>query len=163
MRNVFMTSRGVLVLLGLLISASAQAQAPKVDRAAEKATVEQTFRDYSTAFWTADMKKVTTFYNEPMMLMPAGRVVTRAEAEQIMERNRENARSRGAVEGVLERVEVKVVGDGVALVSYIAKRLTKDGAVVQDFAGTYYLRKTNDGWKIAVLHAFPSADYVKLD
>jgi hypothetical protein len=95
--------RGVLVLLGFLLTASAQAQAPKDDRAAEKATVEQTFRDYAAAFWTDDMKKVTTYYNDPMMLMPAGRVVTRAEAEQIMERNRDNARSRGAVEGVLER------------------------------------------------------------
>jgi ketosteroid isomerase-like protein len=163
MRNVFMTLRGVLVLLGFLITASAQAQAPKVDRAAEKATVEQTFRDYAATFWTGDPKKVTTFYNDPMMLMPAARVVTSAEVETWVERIRENGRSRGIADAVLERLEVKMVGDGVALVSFIYKRLTKEGAVVETGAGTYYLRKTDGGWKIAVIHAFPVTDFVKLD
>jgi len=68
MQNPFITFRGLLVL-GLLLATSAQAQAPKVDRAAEKAAVEQTFRDYAATFWTGDMKKVTTFYNEPMMVI----------------------------------------------------------------------------------------------
>ena len=164
MRNALVTLRGVLVL-GLLLTTSvqAQSQAPNVDRAAEKAAVEQTFRDYSAAFWTGDMKKVTAFYNEPMMLASSGRVVTRAEAEPIIERARENGRSRGIADAVLDRVEVKMVGNGVALVSWLAKRVTKDGTVVETVAGTYYLRKTDDGWKIAVIHAFPSADYVKLD
>jgi ketosteroid isomerase-like protein len=115
----------------------------KGDRAAEKATVEQTFRDYVATFWTGDLTKVTTFYNDPMMLMPAARVMTSAEVETWVERVRENGRSRGIADAVLERLEVKMVGDGVALVSFIFKRLTKEGAVVETGAGTYYLRKTD--------------------
>ena len=162
MRNALITLRGVLVL-GLLLTTSAQAQSPKVDRAAEKAIIEQTFRDYAATFWTGDLKKVATFYNDPMMLMPAARVVTLAEAEALVERVRDNGRSRGIAEAVLERLEVKMVGEGVALVSWLGKRLTKDGAVVEVLAGTYYLRKTDNGWKIAVIHAFPPTDFVKLD
>ena len=162
MQNPFITFRGLLVL-GLLLATSAQAQAPKVDRAAEKAAVEQTFRDYAATFWTGDMKKVTTFYNEPMMVIFANRSVTRAEAEQMMEKLRENGRSRGIADAVLDLLEVKMVGNGVALLSWLSKRVTKDGAVVETAAGTYYLRKTDDGWKIAVQYIFPVADYVKLD
>jgi ketosteroid isomerase-like protein len=159
-----MSSRGLLVLMLLLTTpAQAQSQVSKVDRAAEKATVEQTFRDYSAMFWTGDMKKVVTFYNEPMMFAGSGRVVTRAEAEQMMDKGREIGRSRGIADAVLDRLEVKMAGDGVALVSWRSKRVTKDGAVVETAAGTYYFRKTDDGWKISVVHAFPAADYVKLD
>jgi ketosteroid isomerase-like protein len=163
MRNILRNSRGVLVLLGLLITVSAQAQAPKVDRAAEKATIERTFRDYAAMFLMGDIKKVTAYYAEPMMDLPSGRAMTRAEAEPIMERVRENRRSRGIVKEMLELVEVKIVGEGIALLSFINKRLTKDDAVVETSAGTYYLKKTDDGWKIAVLYIFPVADYVKLD
>jgi ketosteroid isomerase-like protein len=109
------------------------------------------------------MKKVTTFYNEPMMLIFANRSVTRAEAEQIMDKGRDIGRSRGIADAVLDRLEVKMVGDGVALVSWLARRVTKDGAVVETAAGTYYFRKTDDGWKIAVISTYPPADFVKLD
>jgi ketosteroid isomerase-like protein len=163
MRNALMTLRGVLVLLGLLITASAQAQAPKVDRATDKATIEQTFRDYIAMFLTGDMKKITTYYNDPIMLLPFGRILTSAEAGPYMERVRENWRSRGMAETVLERLEVKMVGDNGALVSFIGKRQNKEGAFVEGNAGIYSLRKIDNGWKIAVIHTFPTADFVKLD
>src|SRR5215813_10877181 len=63
----------------LLLATSAHAQAPKVDRAAEKAIIEQTFRDYAAMFLMGDIKKVTAYYNEPLMLLPTGRAATRAE------------------------------------------------------------------------------------
>ena len=153
------------LVLGLLltVSSQAQSQAPKVDRAAEKAIIEQTFRDYGSVFLTGDIKKVTSYYADPIMIIPIGKVMTLAEVGPWVEATRETARSRGIVEGVTERLEVKFLGDSVALVSFLTKRLNKDRAPVQVFAGTYYLRKTDDGWKIAVLHAFPPADYVKLD
>src|SRR5262245_62103198 len=58
-------------------------------------------------FLTGDLKKITTYYAEPMMLFPAGRAVSRAEAEPIMERARENRRSRGIVKEMLETVSCR--------------------------------------------------------
>jgi ketosteroid isomerase-like protein len=160
-RGIF--SVAMLAFMGLLAAATAQAQTSKTDRAADKAAAEQTFRDYAATFMTGDLKKVMAYYNESMMLMPAARIMTLAEADPFMEKVREDRRSRGVVEGVLERLDVKLVGDGVALVSFIIRQQTKDGTVVQASAGTYYLRKADNGWKIAVMHVFPTSDYVKLD
>jgi len=58
---------------------------------------------------------------------------------------------------------VKMLGENVALVSFIIKQQAKDGAVVNVSAGTYSLRRTDNGWKIAVISTYPPADFVKLD
>jgi hypothetical protein len=53
-RSRGLCSVGVLVLLGLIMAAPIQAQTPQMDRAADKAAVEQTFRDYIAIFLTGD-------------------------------------------------------------------------------------------------------------
>ena len=40
-----------------------------------------------------------------------------------------------------------MLGENVALVSFINKPLAKDGAIVSVRAGTYSLRRTDDGWR----------------
>lgn len=163
MRNGPLRSVGVLVLLGLLTIASVQAQAPNVDLAVDKAAVEQTFRDYIEIFLTGDLKKVTAYYNEPTMFASSGAAVSRAEVLVIVAQLREDFRARGVAAQVLDRVEVKMLGEGVAFVSFIIKQQAKDGAIVNVRAGTYSLRKTDEGWKIAFISVYPPADFVKLD
>ena len=140
-----------------------QAQTPRTDRIADRAAVEQTFRDYLAIFLTGDLKKVITYYNEPMMLVATGRAVSRAEAEPIMAKARDEFHAGGVAEQVLDRLEVKMLGENVALVSFINRHQGKDGATLNVRAGTYSLRRTNDGWKIAVISTYPPADFVKLD
>lgn len=94
--------------------------------------------------------------------MANGRAVSRAEAEPIMAQVRDAFRARGVVEQVLDRVEVKMLGESVALVSFINKQQLKDGTV-NVRAGTYSFRRTDDGWKIFVIGTYPPADFVNLD
>jgi hypothetical protein len=58
---------------------------------------------------------------------------------------------------------VKLVGKSVALVSYSGDRSTKDGTVLEKAAGSFFLRKTDAGWKIAASVAYPPDDFIKLD
>jgi ketosteroid isomerase-like protein len=125
--------------------------------------VERTFREYIAIFLTGDLKKVTAHYNEPLMLVATSRAVNRAEAEVIMGKIRDDLQARGIAEFVFDRLEVKMVGENVALVSFIIKQQTKDGVVVNVSAGTYSLRRADSGWKIAVISTYPPADFVKLD
>ena len=50
-----------------------------------------------------------------------------------------------------------MLGENVALVSFINKQQAKDDAIVNVRAGTYSLRRTDDGWKIAVISTYPPA------
>jgi ketosteroid isomerase-like protein len=64
---------------------------------------------------------------------------------------------------VLDRLEVKMLGKNIALVSFINRQQGKDRATVNVRAGTYTFRRTDDGWKIVVISTYPPADFVKLD
>lgn len=152
----------MLAFLGLLAVATVKAQTPKTDRVTDKAAVERTFRDYFSMFLTGDLKKVMTYYNEPLMFA-FGRAVSRIEAEPIMAKFRDDARASGVAEQVLDRLDVKTLGENVALVSFVNKQQAKDGALLNVRAGTYFLRRTDDGWKITFISTYPPADYVKLD
>ena len=89
-------------LVGFLASVPVCAQAPKADRAADKATVEQTFREYMAAFSAGDPQKIATDYNEPMMLVPWGKVIgTKAELETWVQTVRRDLQSRGIADYAL--------------------------------------------------------------
>jgi len=51
----------------------------------------------------------------------------------------------------------------MAIVSSIVQRRNKDGAALEVGGGSYLLRKSNNGWKITAITAYPPADFVKLE
>ena len=157
-------SKGVLVLLGVLAAERTGAQAQPADRAAEKAVVDRTFRDYHAAYTEGAPKKVATYFNEPMMFAGVGRVLsTTAEAEEWAAKFIADQRARGIVEIFQDRLEVKLLGQNSAIVSSIVQRRNKEGAVLEVGGGTYLLRKSDKGWKIVAITAYPPADFVKLE
>jgi len=56
-----------------------------------------------------------------------------------------------------------VLGQSLALVSYMGQRRAKDGSPAQTLAFAYLLRKTDAGWKIVTITFFPATDFVTLD
>ena len=80
-----------------------------------------------------------------------------------MAKFRDDTRARGVAEQVLDRLEVKMLGESAALVSFINKQQAKDGSTLNVRAGTYFLRRPDDGWKITFISTYPPADFVKLD
>jgi len=86
-----------------------------------------------------------------------------AETEQWAAKFVAAQRARGIVEIVQDRLEVKLLGQNSAIASSIVQRRNKDGAVMEVGAGSYLLRKSSKGWKIAAIMAYPPADFVKLE
>ena len=157
-------SMRVLVLLGVLATVPAGAQVQPPDRAGEKAVVDRTFRDYHAAYSAGDPKKVASYLNEPMMFANVGRVLsTTAEAEEWAAKFIADQRARGIVEIFQDRLEVKLLGQNAALVSSIVQRRNKEGTVLEVGAASYLLRKSDKGWRIVAVTAYPPADFVKLD
>jgi ketosteroid isomerase-like protein len=149
-------------VLEILIAAPASAQSPKDDRAAQKAAIEQFYRNYIADFMAGDPKKIAAYYNEPLMLVGVGKVIgTTAEIEKFI------AGVRGDLprdyEFVLDQLSVKLIGKNVALLSYTGERRAKDGAILQKTAGSSFLRKTDTGWKIATSLSYPQEDFIKVD
>lgn len=163
MRRRAIYSLATVGLISTLASVPVRAQGPKTDMTADRAAVEQTFRDYIAIFLTGDLKKVVAYYNEPLMILATGGVMSRAEAEPFMAKVRDGFRAAGVAEQILDRVEVKALGENAALMSFINRQQAKDGTTVSVRAGTYAFRRTNDGWKIAVISVYPPADFVRLD
>jgi uncharacterized protein (TIGR02246 family) len=153
-----------LALIGVLVAGPVGAQAPKPDKVADKATVEQLFREYVAAFVAGDPRKIAAYYNEPTMLLGMGKVLsTRAEVETWVQTITTDFQSRGIADLHLDQLAVKLLGQNVALVSAISQRRAKDGAVVDTVAASYVLRRADTGWKIAALAAYPPADFLKLE
>ena len=49
------------------------------------------------------------------------------------------------------------------MVSYLGERQTKDDKVLQTIAGSFFLKRTDAGWKIAAGISYPPEDFIKLD
>lgn len=159
-----LSSRSVLVLLAVLSAVAAGAQVQLPERAAEKAVVDRTFRDYHAAYSEGDPKKVASYLNEPMMLAGISKVLsTTTEAEEWAAKFIAEQRARGIAEIVQDRLEVKLLGQNTAIVSSMVQRRNKEGAVLELGAASYLLRKSGEGWKIAAITAYPPADFVKLE
>src|SRR6185369_83638 len=71
-----------VALVAILMVGSASAQ---TDRAADKAAVEKTVKEFITSFSTNDTKKGASFIHEPWMQIGIGKVVLNtAEAEKVI-------------------------------------------------------------------------------
>src|SRR4029077_2353800 len=140
MRNKALYSVGAFALLGVLVAASVSAQAPKTDRAADKAAIEQVFRDYVATFVAGDQKKMSTYMNVPVMAVGLDKVlVTATEIEEYVAGVQGNFKSRGYAEFVFDQVAVKLLGQNLAFLSYSGQRRTKDGTVLEKGAGSVFL------------------------
>ena len=144
----------------------ASAQVP-IDRATEKTAVEQVYRDYVAAFSADDdPRKAAAYCLEPTMLV-GPRLVrvlnSTTETEKWIVEIRSSMRSRGVADVVIDQLNVKLLGQNIALLSATYRRRAKDGAVLDTAAGSYILRKSDQGWKIATVTPHPPEDFIKLD
>lgn len=157
---------GLAGFASVLALSVAFAQAPQMERGAEKAAVAQVFRDYIAAFSEGDPKKIAPYYDVPVALvlpMVARSLATPADTEKWLETTRADMRKRGVESVTIDDVNVKILGKSIALLSSSYRRLAKDGKVLERGASTYFLRKTEQGWKISAVTAHPPEDTVKLD
>ncbi len=126
----------------------------------------QTLNDYASAFSTFDVQSTVRYYHEPIVFITEkGMVVkaTRAEAESRLTPLWESLKARGYARSKYAGLRVKQLSDGIALASGVAVRNTADGKELNRIGATYVLRKTSEGWKLAVLVTHDADTVLPLD
>jgi ketosteroid isomerase-like protein len=162
----------VIFCAALLTMASAKwAEAQGDKQAVVQQAVVQTINDYFASFAdlgpTFDIQRALSFFHEPSMLIVTARASTfptRGDAEagwvkSFVARQRE----RGYARQDVAQTHVKQMSAGVALASVEVVRYKADGQVLEHVGASYVLRKTNDGWKIAVVTAHDPGNVLRLE
>ena len=147
------------LLLGML---------PTVCGASEevKAVALQAFKDYVAAVGTLDVQRVVPYYHEPLMFVSAAgtrALATRAEMEEWLKPVFGRMKEQGYARSDWSEFHMKLLSAGVAVVSTQTVRYKADGQELAKLGFTYILRKTKEGWQIAVLVGHDPANVLRLD
>jgi len=150
------------VLLSLLIAFGAWGAGEDGDKAA----ATNALLDYINAFMTLDAKHTASYFDEPFMRVSATTSVslaTRADVESWLNPFLAKLKERGYARSDLPQLQIKLVSNGVAIASAMFIRYKTDGAELERLGATYVLRKTGDGWKIAVIVLHEPSNVLKLE
>ena len=118
----------------------------------ENELIERTYRAYFTVFQMGNPRAITPYYHLPsLFISPAGTSVLNAQqdAEQFFERLIYGLRQRGYARSVLTSVQVKHLGDDLALVNARGERYKRDGELLEQLSALYTMRKLDGTWRIA--------------
>ncbi len=155
-------TRCFLLLAGLGLAVGPLTLAEAQD---EKAAVTQTLNDYYRVFSNMDVQSALSYYHEPVTFVTAGSVITaatRTEAAARLTALYEDLRPRGFGRSELTQLHIKQLGAGLAMASGVAVRYKLDGHELNRTGVTYVLRKTSQGWKLAVLVSHDPATVLRL-
>jgi ketosteroid isomerase-like protein len=136
----------------------------------EKAAATQTLNDYYRAFskavGTLDPQGVLAYYHEPVMFITTQNVIvaaTRSEAAARVSGFFESLRAQGYGHSELADLRIKQVSAGLIVASGVRVQYKADGQELGRTAVTSVLRKTNEGWKIAILMGQDPGTALRLD
>ena len=110
--------------------------------------------EYYRAFSTLDMRAITSFYCEPSMTVAPKGVIS-AESHAVLENSLapivDGLRAKRYGRSEFVQPTVTSLGETASLVRGVAVRYTADGSEMERIPLAYLLRRTDAGWKIAVL------------
>jgi ketosteroid isomerase-like protein len=132
----------------------------------EKAVVAQTLKDYYLAFSKLDLQGALAFYHEPVIFITTQSVIaaaTRSEAAARVTGLFGSLKAQGYGRSELAELRLKQVSAGLVVASGIAVRYKADGQELGRMGVTYILRKTHEGWKLAVLVSQDPGTALRLD
>ena len=134
-----------------------ESEIPRTD-GGDKAAVLQALADYQTAFSGHDPQSTQLLYHKPCMVIEAERVVvlpSPTEIEAFFASTFQSLEARGWHHSEWIEVYFEQLSDSVAVVSTVAVRYMTDGEELERVGGTYTFRKTDHGWKIAMVVPHP--------
>ena len=120
----------------------------------ETEAIRRTYDEYFKVFQTLRPEAVASFYNVPCLaLSPQGVTVmtTSEEVRALFRTMRTALQVRDYARSERGDVQVTRLSDQAALVSTGVVRYATDGKPLERFGVTYIFRKTDGGWKIAVI------------
>jgi ketosteroid isomerase-like protein len=121
--------------------------------ARDERAITETFTRYVQAFQTLNPQAVLPYCHVPCLLIsPQGvrLMETPAEVEALFARMIEGLQSRRYARSEVTDLHVSQMSEHIAFVSVSRVRYNTDGQELERLGETYTLRKTDDGWKIAV-------------
>ena len=121
--------------------------------ARDEKAITQTFTNYIQAFQTLDPDATLPYFPIPCMFIPPQGVrvlATAADVEALLTQVMEGLKARSYARSELMDLHVKQMSGNSAVVSVSRVRYATDGREMERFGETYTLRRTEDGWKIAV-------------
>jgi ketosteroid isomerase-like protein len=151
---------------GSLVRAPAVEPGQAVEQESEKAEVDRTFRSYSDAFSRGDLPAIVKYCSTPLVIVSQQEVrvlPTAADVETSYGTVRQGLEEQGYSHSKVLETHVRLLGTGVALLTYVVTRYKTDGSELATFGGTYLFRKTDDGWKLAVITVHPAKDVIRVD
>lgn len=122
--------------------------------AEEKQLIIQTYKQYFEAFQALDPRAIVSYYHVPCVSISSGGVLvmtTGADVEAMFTRMMERLKRLGYARSELTDLRVTQLSDTIALLGIRGARYKEDGSVLEPLGATYTLRKTEGGWKMAVL------------
>jgi hypothetical protein len=147
-------------LVAILIAGPASAQ---TDRAADKAAAEKIVREQATTFLTNDDKKAASYFYVPWMQIGTGKTLNSAEEAEKFFAEFKKSLPKEYDHLTIKQLSAKMLGKDFAMVSYVGERQTKDNKVLATVASSFFVKRTDAGWKIAAGITYPAEDYIKLD
>jgi ketosteroid isomerase-like protein len=148
----------LLVLMPTIARAEAQDDKTKLSKAF--------FDDYAAALSSLDPRRILPYYHEPLTLITAPIIsilTTRADIEQWLKSRGEQMKGRGYARNAWDQLHVKQLNYGLAVASGLAVRYKGDGLELDRLGISYILRRTGDGWKIAVLAVHDPGTVLRLE
>ena len=151
----------------LLLSLAVMASTTLAEAQDEKSVVARTLNDYVAALSSLDPQRLLPYYHEPLMIVTAARTLvltTRTDVEVWLKPFIQRLKDQGwDTRSEWAQLHVKQLSAGVAVASALILRHKADGQLLERVGVTYVLRKTSDGWKIAVLVAHDPGSVMSLD
>jgi ketosteroid isomerase-like protein len=113
----------------------------------------EAFRRYVEVFERLDPQAVTSYYNEPALLIsPQGiaSLPTSADVEQFFNSVMADLKAQGYARSEFPRLAEYYLSDELALVSGVGVWKKASGEQLRRFGLTYTLRRTHPSWRIVV-------------
>ena len=127
--------------------------------------VLQTYDEYLQASFSLDEMRVAAFYDEPFMYVSAARTVTiatHADAVAFLSPGFKALREAGYVKTAFPELKLQSLGTGLAIISGMGIRYTREGTELASFGITYIWRHASAGWKLAVMTVHDPKNYLAL-
>jgi ketosteroid isomerase-like protein len=121
--------------------------------AREEEAIAQTFTNYIQTFETIDPHATLPYFHVPCIFIPPQGVrvlATAADVEALLTQVMEGLKARSYARSELTDLHVHQMSENTALVSVSRVRYKSDGQELERLGETYTLRRTDDGWKIAL-------------
>jgi hypothetical protein len=121
--------------------------------AREEEAITQTFTSYVQTFQTLDPHATRAYFHVPCMFIPPQGVrvlATAADVEALLTQVMEGLKARDFARSELMDLDVKQMSVSTAIVRVSRVRYATDGRELERLGETYTLRRTEDGWEVAV-------------